>query len=114
MKIINLTQKNILSDSALSADGFFARAKGLLGKKNLDKGEALVISHCQSIHMFFMQFAIDAVFVSRDNVVVGLCKNIKPFRLSPIFLKASFAIELPSGVVNSTQTHLGDKISIEE
>ena len=35
--------------------------KGLLGSEEIVAGEALVITKCQSIHMFFMRFAIDAI-----------------------------------------------------
>jgi len=114
MKIINITQNSILSSETKRADGFFARAKGLLGKKFFKKGQGLLIFRCQAIHMFFMQFAIDAIFVDKDNTVVGLCKNIKPFCLSPVFLKASFVVELPAGMIDLTQTQVGDKIKIEE
>jgi len=86
---------------------------GLLNKKNILSDEALVITRCQSIHMFFMRFPIDAIFVGRDNCVVGLVENIKPFQLSRVFLKASYVVETPVGVIAKTQTGIGDKIAIE-
>jgi uncharacterized membrane protein (UPF0127 family) len=85
--------------------------KGLLGRKDFPQGEALVITRCQSIHMFFMNFPIDVVFCDRQNKVVGLCQEIKPFYLSPIFFKASYAIELPAGTIASTKTQLGDQLN---
>ena len=87
---------------------------GLLNRQSLPKDEALVITRCQSIHMFFMRFAIDAIFVDKDNCVVGLVKGIKPFRLSPIFFRSSYVIEVPEGVIVQTETSPGDKIKIEE
>ena len=35
-------------------------------------GEGLLITPAHSIHMFFMKFAIDAIFINRKNIVVGL------------------------------------------
>jgi len=84
--------------------------KGLLGRKDLAKDNALIITHCQSIHMFFMKFPIDVVFCDNQNKVVGLCRNIKPFGLSPIYFKSSYAIELPVGVIDSTKISLGDQV----
>jgi len=86
--------------------------KGLLGQKDLPPGEALIITDCQSIHMFFMEFAIDVIFCDRQNKVVGLCREIKPFGLSPVFFKASYAIELASGSIASSQTQIGDEIRL--
>jgi len=85
---------------------------GLLKRASLRPEEALVITRCQSIHMFFMRFAIDAIFVDRDHSVVGLVQNIKPFRLSPIFFKASSVIEVPPGVIVQSRTAIGDQITI--
>ncbi len=111
--IINTTKNAVIARKGLVADTFLARMTGLLNKKSLLRDEALVITKCQSIHMFFMRFAIDAIFVSKDNVIVGLVKTIKPFRLSPIFFRASYVIEVPAGTIVQTEASLGDKIKIE-
>lgn len=58
----------------------FARMKGLIGTKSLPPGEGLLILHCNSIHTFFMSFAIDATFLDRDNRVVKTVRGIKPWR----------------------------------
>ena len=92
------------------ARSFFERSKGLLGRVSLSPGEALIIPHCQSIHMFFMRFSIDVIFTDKNNKVVGLVKNIKPFQFSPVFWKASYAIEAAEGTIHSSQTQLGDLV----
>ena len=84
--------------------------KGLLGRGEFPTGEALIITQCQSIHMFFMKFPIDVIFCDDENRVVGLCQEIKPFCLSPIFFKACCAIELPSGMIAASKTQIGDYI----
>jgi len=109
--INNLTRKTIISTHVEIAQNSYARMKGLLGRKDFPSGEALVITRCQSIHMFFMKFPIDVIFCDRRNKVVGLCEDIKPFYLSPIFFKASNAIELPTGAIKASQTQLGDQIN---
>ena len=58
----------------------FARMKGLIGTKSLPPGEGLLILHCNSIHTFFMSFAIDATFLDRDDRVVKTVRGIKPWR----------------------------------
>ncbi|MEI8013139.1 MAG: DUF192 domain-containing protein, partial [Candidatus Omnitrophota bacterium] len=67
-----------------------------------------------SIHMFFMSFAIDAVFIDKCGIVVGLVEEIKPNQMSPVFWKANSVIELPLGTIMQTETCLGDKIDIKD
>lgn len=113
MKIKNLTQGTTLADKVVMADNIFTRMKGLLGRKSFLKGEALIIKPGNSIHMFFMRFSIDAIFLNRQNKVVGLVKNLKPFQFSPIFFKAFFVIELPYHTIEETHTQMGDYLSLE-
>jgi len=110
--IVNLTRNTTIASNVKIAQDTLSRMKGLLGTKEFPSGEALVITHCQSIHMFFMNFPIDVIFCDKQNKVVGLCNDIKPFALSPIFFKASYAIELPAGTVATTQTQAGDQVQL--
>lgn len=114
MRIINHTQNTVLAEKATCADTFFSRMRGLLGRKSLSAGEALVITRCNSIHMFFMQFPIDVIFIDKENIVVGLLKKIQPNTLSPIFWSSSKAVELPAGTLEFTRTSSKDKICFEE
>ncbi len=114
MIVRNLTKKTTISSDASLADSPFARMRGLLGQSVLSKGQGLVITQCNSIHMFFMKFPIDAVFIDRKGIVVGLVKNIQPFCLSPIFWSADKVVELPVGTIDATKTCIGDTYQIPE
>ena len=57
---------------------FRQRTKGLIGTRNLAKGEGLLILHCNSIHTFFMSFPIDATFLDKNDKVVKVVRNIRP------------------------------------
>ena len=61
------------------ADGFFARAKGLIGSPPPPRGEGLLIPRCNAIHTFFMSYAIDATFLDGDGNVVKTVRNIRPW-----------------------------------
>ncbi|RJP27413.1 MAG: DUF192 domain-containing protein [Candidatus Omnitrophota bacterium] len=113
MKIINTTQNTILADKAVLADNPFSRMKGLLGRKALYDGEALVLKPANSIHTFFMRFSIDVIFLGRDNKVVKIISHLKPFRLSPLYFSSSIVIELPSGYIKKTNTKESDILSIQ-
>ena len=111
-KIINLTRDITLSDNAVIADTLSGRIKGLIGRKKLKSGEALVIKPCNSVHTFFMSFSIDLLFVDSQERIVKIVQAMPPFRLSSISLNASYVIELPAGIISSTQTKIGDRIRL--
>ena len=112
MLIHNLTRNSLLASNARVADTFLSRMTGLLNRASLPEGEALIITHCQSIHMVFMRFPIDVIFLDKACRVVGLCEQIKPCQFSPIFWTAQCAIELPAGTIKKTHTALGDQIQL--
>ncbi len=111
-KIVNTTRQTIIAKHIIVAASTAERMRGLLDRESINPQEALIITNCKSIHMFFMKFAIDVIFVDKAHKVVGLCPNIKPFELSPIFWQASQAIELPTGTIAQTSTHLNDQLTI--
>ncbi|MFH0753748.1 MAG: DUF192 domain-containing protein [Candidatus Omnitrophota bacterium] len=113
MIVINLTQNTILCRHTEIADTFFSRARGLLGRKSLPMDAGMVITRCQSIHMFFMKFSIDVVFIDNAGIVVGAVTSIKPWRLSPVFWKAAKVIELPEKTIEKTKTKVGDCLEIK-
>ena len=113
MKIINQTQQTIIAENVQTASTFKSRLIGLLKHQSLPPSHALIITRCQSIHMFFMRFNIDVLFVDKDNKITGIVENIKPFEISPIFLKASYAIELPAGTIKKSLSSVGNKLILE-
>lgn len=113
MKVVNETRSSVIAENATLADTFVSRMVGLLKHTHLNRGEGLIITHCNSIHMFFMRFAIDVIFIDKSNKVVGVVPNILPNRLSKIYFSAVKAIELPVGVIEESQTALGDSLSIQ-
>ena len=62
------------------AEGFFARARGLIGRPPPPPGEGLLIPHCNAIHTFFMSYPIDAVFLDKEGRAVKTVRNIRPWR----------------------------------
>ena len=113
MRIRNITKNICLAEEAVMAQALFKRMKGLLGKARLRQGEAMVLKPCNSIHTFFMAFAIDVLFLDKDNLVVKILHNVSPFRISGIYLKAQSVVELPAGTIQATSTSIGDVLLFE-
>lgn len=85
------------------------RMKGLLGRSELEPGEGLWIRPASSIHMFFMRFPIDAVFVDRRLVVRKVVRELKPWRVA-FALGARSVIELPTGEAERRGIEQGDQL----
>ena len=78
----------------------------------MSQGEGLVLAPCNSIHMFFMRFPLDVIFLDAQNRVVFMYEGIKPWRVGRIVKGAKSAIELPERTIAATATKVGDIISV--
>ncbi len=110
--VFNLNRKTSLALQAVVADCYLLRLRGLLFTRKFEPGKGLYLVPCSAIHMFGMSYAIDAIFLDKQNTVIGLVKNLKPWRISPYFKNAFGCLELPAGTISSTGTAIGDKIEI--
>ena len=113
MKATNLRTGTTLATNVKVADNLFTRMKGLLGKKGLPIGEALWIKPCFSVHTFFMKFPIDVIFLNKKNQVIAAISNLTPNRMTRLFPQSFSVLELPTGMIDASNTQIGDKIDIE-
>jgi uncharacterized membrane protein (UPF0127 family) len=93
------------------ASSMLARMKGLLGRKALPHDECLLI-RTWSIHMFFMRFAIDAVFLDRDRRVVKIVANLEPWKTASC-RGAKEVVELAAGESARRGLAIGDRLVLE-
>jgi hypothetical protein len=87
------------------------RNKGLLGRDYLDEGQGLWIVPCEAIHMFFMRFAIDVLYLDKQKKIVKIVPELKPWRLSAC-IRAHSVLELPAGVAERTGAAPGDQLEL--
>jgi uncharacterized protein len=93
------------------ADNPLTRLRGLLGKRGLESGEGLLLRPAGSIHMFFMRFPIDAVFLSRDGEVLKVSSNVRPWRAAAA-RGAKAVIELPAGEADRRGIRAGTRLDV--
>jgi len=113
LQLVNRTRGAVLADRIESAHGIRDRLRGLLGRAELGRGEALAIRPCASIHTFFMKFEIDAVFLDCRGRVVRALAALRPWRATRFHLRAEQVVELPAGTVARTGTREGDELAFE-
>lgn len=110
--ITNVTRETVLATDAQTARNPWRRLIGLMGRRQLPAGSALVLPNTQGVHTHFMRFAIDIVFYDRDLRVLDVVESMAPWRFSPYRFRAKGVIELPAGAVRATGTRPGDALVV--
>ncbi|MFC1755250.1 DUF192 domain-containing protein [Thermoproteota archaeon] len=113
VRIVNKTKSSVLAEKAEIANTPLSRMKGLLGRDKIDLGEGLVIVPCSAIHTFFMKFSIDVAFIDVNNKVVALSRDLTPGKLFSGGRESKKVIELPVGILESTNTCIQDLIELQ-
>jgi uncharacterized membrane protein (UPF0127 family) len=90
----------------------FGRGLGLMFRRSLPAGDGMWITPCNGIHMFFMRFAIDAVFLDRRQRVVRVRPDLRPWRVVPLVWRAHSVVELPAGTVAGLDLERGEQLEI--
>jgi uncharacterized protein len=85
------------------------RMRGLLGRSSLPGGEGILLRPAGSIHTFFMRFPIDAVFLDREHVVVGIERDLRPWRAAAR-KRAHSVLELAAGECDRRGLREGDAL----
>jgi uncharacterized membrane protein (UPF0127 family) len=110
MRVENITRGTVVGTRIRLARTFRERTVGLLRTPSLEPGEGLWIENAPSIHMFFMRYPIDAVFVSADGRVTKIVPGLKPWRLVLWARGARDCLELPAGAAAAAELKAGDRL----
>jgi len=92
------------------ADNPWTRLRGLLGRSGLEPDQGMLFRPAGSIHMMFMRFPIDALFCDRDLVVVGIERNLRPWRMAAR-KGAKVVVELAVGATEGVEP--GDRLFLD-
>jgi uncharacterized membrane protein (UPF0127 family) len=116
----NATRDTVLAESLEIAESFGSRFRGLMGRAGLPVGSGLWLRPASSIHMLFMRFPIDAVFLAKPDVDGGrrvVAARAALRRWTGVVWWARGAdgcLELPAGTAAATGTAVGDVIHLDE
>lgn len=103
----------VVCERCLVADRPLARMKGLLGRADLSAGEGILLRPASSIHMWFMRFPIDAVFLDADGRVVRVVAGLRPWRLAAA-RGARSVLEIAAGEAARRGVIEGDELRLVE
>lgn len=114
--IKNITKKTILADKIIPRSNILGKAVGLMFHKELDEDTAMIFffkkEEIVSLHMLFVFFPIDVLYLNSEKNVVEIRENLKPFTLYSPKNKARYVIELSAGIIKKSKTVIGDRIEM--
>jgi uncharacterized protein len=101
----------VLADELEVERSFIGRTAGLMFRRRLDAGQGMWIVPCNGIHMMFMNFAIDAVFLDRKERVKKVYRKLPAWWGVVWFVwGAESVLELPPGSTAEIDLRPGDQI----
>ena len=101
------------------ASSWFSRLRGLIGRRTLAAGEGLLLPGTNSVHMFFMRFAIDCLFLGAPRAdgacpIVALRANLAPWTGIVWWVRGAHdAVEIPAGSAAAAGLDAGDYVRLE-
>jgi len=118
VRAVNQSRGTVLCARLESAGGLAGQGRGLLGRDGLEPGTGMLFENGRFtpfmwMHMFFMRFAIDIVFIGRSDRVIRINRRLRPWQVSSIVFGARRALELSAGAADESSTQVGDQIAFE-
>jgi hypothetical protein len=117
----NLSRSTALAERLEVAEGLWDKFMGLMGRPGLEPDAGLWLTGSNGIHMMFMRFAIDAVFLGKPDPgrsgarpVVSVHRGLRAWTgVVPLVRGANGVLELPVGTIERSGTAVGDLIALE-
>jgi uncharacterized membrane protein (UPF0127 family) len=111
LSLVNDRNNRLVARTLLTALDSASRRRGLLHHDSLPEGSGLIIAPSSAIHTFFMRFAIDVAFVSKDGHVLKRRSDVPPWSIAAAW-RAFAVIELPVGALDRADTRRGDTLRL--
>src|SRR5215510_15098084 len=105
-RLVNARTGEVVANHLIGAFDSETRRTGLLAHESMPAGSAMIIAPTNAIHTFFMKFAIDVLFVTRDGVVLKTRRALAPWRMSAAW-RAHAVIELAAGALERSIVQKG-------
>jgi len=109
-RILNVSKETVVAEDVAVARSFWSRFRGLMLRREMASGEALLIEPSASIHTAFMRFPIDVAFLDREKRVVKVAENVRPFRVA--LSRGHSALELNAGSAAKANVVEGDRLVV--
>jgi len=111
MQIRNTSRNCILENKIRLCDTTISKFIGLMFSKKSDRVLIFKFSHEKIVplHMIFVFYPIDVLFLNKEKVVVELKENFGPFTFYTPKKKAMYVVEMPKNSTKKLKVKVGDK-----
>lgn len=94
----------------IKADNYFTRLAGLMFRGKLPDATGLLLAPCNSVHMCFMRFAIDVIYLDRGYCILKVVKNLKPWIGVSMCSSAWATLEMNAGEAERCGLDVGTQL----
>lgn len=100
--------------TARLATNFWQRFRGLMLSRPLPPATGLLITPCNSIHMCFMRFAIDAVYLDQQGKILKITRHLRPWLGLSACWHAKSVLEMTAGQADALGLKPGQILTFQE
>lgn len=111
MEIVHLPTGRLVTKNTKYANTLFERLRGLMFRRELIGMDSLLLEPCNSVHNCFVYFSLDIIFIDKENKVVKIVRDFKPWRFSWIYFSARKVLEMPAGALLDN-IEVGDELEV--
>jgi uncharacterized membrane protein (UPF0127 family) len=118
LSLLRADDDRLICPRVAVARSFVGRLRGLMGRAALAPDEGLYLPGTNSIHMLFMRFPIDCVFLGNETdggarPVVAMRRRLPPWRGVVWYVpKAKGAVEMPAGALDEAGLEVGQLVRL--
>ncbi len=112
LSLKNKTNGTIVVSNVVEANNFFKRLKGLMFTKELSSQTAMYIRPCNGVHTYFMNYAIDVLYLDINNKIIAIDKDMKPWKLGRLHKNAVAVVELSNGMIEKNHVEIGHVLEL--
>jgi uncharacterized membrane protein (UPF0127 family) len=127
----NLTRATLIAEHVEVGSSLWAKFIGLMGRRSLAPGASLWLPDSNGIHMMFMRFPIDAIFLGKPGKpgpgagpddtgpggarqVISVHRGLPAWTgLVPLVRGAHGCLELSVGAIDASGTRVGDWVALD-
>ncbi len=122
MQLVRVSDGAVVAAELHVANTFATQFLGLMFRAGLRSGEGLWLQSCSAIHMMFMRFSIDVLFVrgeskpqpGAEGELLKVCSNVRPWVGMAWCIGASSTVELAAGTASKVGLQAGDLLCVRE
>ena len=89
---------------------FWQRLRGLMFYRDFPGIDGLLLYPCNFIHMLWMRFPVDLIYLSQDQEVLFTVDVLVPYKFGPLIRDAYYVLEIQAGVCAAKNIKVGDRI----